>query len=174
MSAEIWATRTVEDSSPPHIVGEPGRVRLWRPGGDLPHVSVGEGGGRTVGTSRDRLPIGIHLRRPRRGRLRRRRPMAGRVPSVPRTSRRAAPGTARMDAPDRRACRSSRTLPSAPKKVVWNQLLTPVKTETIDELRLYFGAGSRTPPTPSRSDDLDERSIVARDAFSCASIQGTV
>ena len=42
-------------------------------------------------------------RRPRRGRLRRHRPVAGRVPSVPRTSRRAAPGAARMDAPDRRA-----------------------------------------------------------------------
>ena len=74
-------------------------------------------------------------------------PMAGRVPSVPRTSRRAAPGTAGMDAPDRRASRSARTLPSAAKKVVWNELLTPVKTETIDELRWYLRAGSRTRPT---------------------------
>jgi hypothetical protein len=42
------------------------------------------------------------------------------------------------------------------KQVVWNQLLTPLRTEMIDELRWYFEQ-ARAHPTPSRSYDLDER-----------------
>jgi hypothetical protein len=51
------------------------------------------------------------------------------------------------------------------KQVVWNQLLTPLRTETLDELRWYFQQ-VRTHPAPSRSNDLDERFYRARDAFS--------
>ena len=43
--------------------------------------------------------------------------------------------------------------------------MTPLKTETLDELRWYFEQ-ARAHPTPSRSDDLDERFYRARDAFS--------
>jgi hypothetical protein len=49
--------------------------------------------------------------------------------------------------------------------VVWNQLLTPLRSETIDDLRWYFEQ-VRAYPTPSRGDDLDERFYRARDAFS--------
>jgi hypothetical protein len=51
------------------------------------------------------------------------------------------------------------------KQVVWNQLLTPLRTEVLDELRWYFEQ-LRSHPTPSRSDDLDERFYEAREAFS--------
>jgi hypothetical protein len=51
------------------------------------------------------------------------------------------------------------------KQVVWNQLLTPLRADVIDELRWYF-EHSRTHATPSRRDDLDERFYQAREAFS--------
>jgi hypothetical protein len=51
------------------------------------------------------------------------------------------------------------------KQVVWNQLLTPLRTEVIDELRWYF-AQARTHPAPSRCNDLDERFFQARETFS--------
>jgi hypothetical protein len=131
---------------------------------DLPHVSVGMGGSRTVRYFPDRLPIGIHL--------------AGRgvvvyVVTDPWLDEfrvflerhaallRALPAwTLRIVVPPHFPDIAQRA-----KKVVWNQLLTPVKTETIDELRWYFEQ-VRSHPTPSRSDDLDERFYRARDAFS--------
>ena len=51
------------------------------------------------------------------------------------------------------------------KQVVWNQLLTPLRAEVIDELRWYFEQ-ARSHATPSRCDDLDERFYQAREAFS--------
>jgi hypothetical protein len=51
------------------------------------------------------------------------------------------------------------------KQVVWNQLLTPLRAEVIDELRWYF-AQTRTHAAPSRCDDLDERFFHARETFS--------
>jgi len=53
----------------------------------------------------------------------------------------------------------------AQSQVVWNQLLTPLRTEMLGELRWYFEQ-VRSHPTPSRSNDLDERFYRARDAFS--------
>jgi hypothetical protein len=50
------------------------------------------------------------------------------------------------------------------KQVVWNQLLTPLRTAMLDELRWYVEQ-ARSHPTPSLSDDLDERFYRARDAF---------
>jgi hypothetical protein len=49
---------------------------------------------------------------------------------------------------------------------VWNQLLTPLRTETLDELRWYFKQ-LRAHPTPSRSDDLEERFYRARGCLLC-------
>jgi hypothetical protein len=51
------------------------------------------------------------------------------------------------------------------KQVVWNQLMTPVNAEVLDELRWYFEQ-ARSHPAPSRSQDLDERFYRARGAFS--------
>jgi len=51
------------------------------------------------------------------------------------------------------------------KQVVWNQLLTPLPSEVIDELRWYFEQ-VRSHPTPSRCHDLDERFYRARTAYS--------
>jgi hypothetical protein len=51
------------------------------------------------------------------------------------------------------------------KQVVWNQLMTPLKTEMLDELRCIFEQ-ARAHPAPSRSPDLDERFYRARDASS--------
>jgi hypothetical protein len=50
------------------------------------------------------------------------------------------------------------------KQVVWNQLLTPLRAEVIDELRWYFQQ-ARSHVAPSRCDDLDERFFQAREAF---------
>jgi hypothetical protein len=47
------------------------------------------------------------------------------------------------------------------KQVVWNQLLTPLRAEVIDELRWYF-AQARTHATPSRCYNLDERFYQVR------------
>jgi hypothetical protein len=131
---------------------------------DLPHVSVGEGEARTVRCFPDRLPIGIHL--------------AGRgvvvyVVTDPWLDEfrvflerhaallRALPAwTLRIVAPPQFPDIGQRS-----KQVVWNQLLTRLRTDVVDELRWYFEQ-VRSHPTPSRSDDLDERFYSARDAFS--------
>jgi hypothetical protein len=133
---------------------------------DLPHVSVGDGEARTVRYFPDRLPIGIHL--------------AGRgvvvyVVTDPwldqfrvflerhAASLRALPSwTLRIVIPPQFPDIAQRS-----KQVVWNQLLTPLRTETLDELRWYFEQ-VRSHRTPSRSDDLDERCYRARDAFSAS------
>jgi hypothetical protein len=131
---------------------------------DLPHVTVGDGEHRRVRYFPDRLPIGIHL--------------AGRgvlvyVITDPWLDEfrvflerhaallRALPAwTLRIVVPPQFPDIAQRS-----KQVVWNQLLTPLKTEMLDELRWYFEQ-VRTHPTPSRSDDLDKRFYEARDAFS--------
>jgi hypothetical protein len=131
---------------------------------DLPHVTVGEGEARTVRYFPDRLPIGIHL--------------AGRgvvvyVVTDPWLDEfrvflerhaallRSLPAwTVRIVVPPQFPDIAQRS-----KQVVWNQLLTPLRTETLDELRWYFEQ-VRAHPTPSRCDDLDERFYQARDAFS--------
>ena len=51
------------------------------------------------------------------------------------------------------------------KQIVWNQLMTPLKTDILEELRWYFEQ-VRSHPTPSRNDDLDERFYEARAVFS--------
>jgi hypothetical protein len=130
---------------------------------DLPHVSVGEREARTVRYFPDRLPIGIHL--------------AGRgvvvyVVTEPTLDDfreflerhaallRALPAwTLRIVVPPQFPDIAQRA-----KQVVWNQLLTPLRTEILDELRWYFEQ-VRSHPTPSRSDDLDERFYEAREAF---------
>jgi hypothetical protein len=132
---------------------------------DLPHVAVGEGEARTVRYFPDRLPIGIHL--------------AGHgvvvyVVTDPWLDEfrvflerhaallRALPAwTLRIVVPPHFPDIAQRS-----KQVIWNQLLTPLRTETLDELRWYFDQ-VRSHPTPSRSNDLDERFYRARDAF-CA------
>ncbi len=131
---------------------------------DLPHVAVGEGEQRRVRYFPDRLPIGIHL--------------AGRgvvvyVVTDPTLDElreflerhaallRLLPAWAlRIVVPPQFPDIAQRA-----KQVVWNQLLTPLRTEVLDELRWYFGQ-LRSHPTPSRSDDLDERFYEAREAFS--------
>src|SRR5262245_3620931 len=131
---------------------------------DLPHVTVGEGQARTVRYFPDRLPVGIHL--------------AGRgvivyVVTDPWLDEfrvflerhaallRALPGwTLRIVVPPQFPDIAQRS-----KQVVWNQLLTPLRTEVVDDLRWYFEQ-VRLHPAPSRSDDLDERFYEAREAFS--------
>ena len=51
------------------------------------------------------------------------------------------------------------------KQAVWNQLVAPLSTQLLDELRWYFGQ-ARAHPAPSRCPDLDDRFYRARDAFS--------
>jgi hypothetical protein len=131
---------------------------------DLPHVGVGEGDSRTVRYFPDRLPIGVHL--------------AGRgvvvyVVTDPWLDEfrvflerhaallRALPAwTLRIVLPPQFP-----DIAQHSKQVVWNQLLTPLRTETLDELRWYFEQ-VRAHPTPSLGNDLDERFYNARDAFS--------
>jgi hypothetical protein len=131
---------------------------------DLPHVTVGDGERRRVRYFPDRLPIGIHL--------------AGRgvlvyVVTDPTlvdfreflerhaAMLRALPAwTLRIVVPPQFPDIAQRA-----KQVVWNQLLTPLRAETVDELRWYFEQ-LRSHPTPSRSDDLDERFYEVREAFS--------
>jgi hypothetical protein len=133
---------------------------------DLPHVSVGDGEARTVRYFPDRLPIGIHL--------------AGRgvlvyVVTDPWLDEfrvflerhaallRALPAwTLRIVVPPHFPDMAQRS-----KQVVWNQLLTPLRTDVVDELRWYFEQ-VRSHPTPSRSDDLDERFYRAREDFGAA------
>jgi hypothetical protein len=132
---------------------------------DLPHVAVPEGDQRRVRYFPDRLPIGIHLA----GRgvlvyvvtdpwLDEFRVFLERHAALLRALR---AWTLRIVVPPQFPDIAQRS-----KQVVWNQLLTPLRTETIDELRWYFEQ-VRAHPTPSRSDDLDERLYEAREAF-CA------
>jgi hypothetical protein len=131
---------------------------------DLPHISTGGGDARTVRYFPDRLPIGIHpagrgvvvyvvtdpwLDEFRLFLLRH----AGLLRGLP-------AWTFRIVVPPHFPDIGQRA-----KQVVWNQLLTPLRTEVLDELRWYFEQ-LRSHPTPSRSDDLDERFYEAREAFS--------
>lgn len=131
---------------------------------DLPHVGVGERDARTVRYFPDRLPIGIHL--------------AGRgvivyVVTDPWLDEfrvflerhaallRALPAwTLRIVVPPQFPDIAQRS-----KQVVWNQLLTPLRTDVVNELRWYLEQ-VRAHPTPSRSDDLDERFYESRESFS--------
>jgi hypothetical protein len=131
---------------------------------DLPHTTVGEGDARTVRHFPDRLPIGIHpggrgvviyvvtdpwLDEFRVFLLRH----AGLLRALP-------AWTLRIIVPPQFPGIGQRA-----KQVVWNQLMTPVKTEMLDELRWYFEQ-ARAHPAPSRCPELDERFYRARDAFS--------
>ena len=139
---------------------------------DLPHVAVGEGEARTLRYFPDRLPIGIHL--------------AGRgvvvyVVTDPwlddfrvflerhAALLRALPAwTLRIVVPPQFPGIAQRS-----KQVVWNQLLTPLRSEPLNELRWYFGQ-VRSHPTPSRSDDL-RRAVLSRPrCLLGALIQGAV
>jgi len=131
---------------------------------NLPHVSAGDGDARNTRYFPERLPIGIHL--------------AGRgvlvyVVTDPWLDEFRV--FLERHAPLLRALRAW-TLrivvpPHLPeigqraKQVVWNQLLTPLPAEVVDQLRHYFEQ-ARTHRAPSRCDDLDERFYDARDAFS--------
>jgi hypothetical protein len=131
---------------------------------DLPHVTVGEGDKRTVRYFPERFPIGIQME----GRgvlayvvtdqvLDEFRVFLERHAPVLRALR---AWTLRIVVPPHLPKIGQRA-----KQVVWNQLLTPLRAEVIDELRWYFGQ-VRTHATPSRCDDLDERFFQARGAFS--------
>jgi hypothetical protein len=131
---------------------------------DLPHVTVVEGAQRRIRYFPDRLPIGIQL--------------TGRGvvvcvitdPSLDEFRvfllRHAAillalpAWTLRIVVPPQFPDIGQRA-----KQVVRNQLMTPVKTEILDELRWYFEQ-ARAHPAPSRCLDLDERFYRARNAFS--------
>jgi hypothetical protein len=131
---------------------------------DLPHVAIGEDDKRTIRYFPDRLPIGVHPE----GRgvlvyvvtdqmldefrvfLERHAPVLRALPAW----------TLRIVVPPHLTKIGQRA-----KQVVWNQLLTPLRADVIDELRWYFGQ-ARTHATPSRCNDLDERFYQARDAFS--------
>lgn len=131
---------------------------------NLPHAAAGEGDARTVRYFPDRLPIGIQL--------------AGRgvvvyVVTDPWLDEfrvflerhaallRALPAwTLRIVVPPQFPDIAQRA-----KQVVWNQLMTPLRTETLDEVQWYFEQ-ARSHPAPSRCADLDERFYRARDAFS--------
>jgi hypothetical protein len=131
---------------------------------DLPHLTIGQSDAGTVRFFPDRLPIGIHP--------------AGRgvvvyVVTDPclddlrvfllrhAALLRALPAwTLRIVVPAQFPDIGQRA-----KQVVWNQLMTPLNTDMLEELRWYFEQ-VRSHPTPSRSDDLDERFYRARDAFS--------
>lgn len=51
------------------------------------------------------------------------------------------------------------------KQAFWNQLLSPLKPETLDEVRWFFEQ-ARAHPAHLRCADLDERFYTAREAFS--------
>ncbi len=131
---------------------------------DLPHVTVGQGEARTTRYFPERLPIGIHL--------------AGRGVVVyivtdpwlddfrvflvrhARILQALRAWTLRIVVPPQFPDIGQRA-----KQAVWNQLMTPVKTEMLDELRWYFEE-ARAHPAPSRCPDLGERFYRARDTFS--------
>jgi hypothetical protein len=131
---------------------------------DLPHVTIGEGNKRTIRCFPERLPIGIHpegrgalvyvvtdaILDEFRVYLERHAPLL----------RALRAWTLRIVAPPHLPGIAQRA-----KQVVWNQLLTPLRSEVIDELCWYFGQ-VRTHSAPSRCADLDERFFHAREAFS--------
>src|SRR5580704_16323647 len=105
---------------------------------DLPHVTVGEGDKRTIRYFPERLPIGIHVE----GRgvlvyvvtdhvLDEFRVFLERHAPVLRALR---AWTLRIVVPPHLPKTAQRA-----KQVVWNQLLTPLRAEAIDELRWYCG-----------------------------------
>ena len=131
---------------------------------DLPQVTIGEGDKRTIRYFPDRLPIGIHP--DGRGVLvyviidatldEFRVFLARHAPML----RALGAWTLRIVVPPHLPKVGQRA-----KQVVWNQLMTPLRPEVIDELRWHFGQ-ARTHAAPSRCDDLDERFFHAREAFS--------
>ncbi len=131
---------------------------------DLPHLTIGEGDKRTTRYFPERLPIGVHSD----GRgvlvyvvtdamLDEFRVFLERHAPVLRALR---AWTLRIVVPPDLPKISQRA-----KQVVWNQLLTPLRAEVIDELRWYFDQ-ARTHAAPSRCHDLDEHFFHAREAFS--------
>ncbi len=131
---------------------------------ELPHVTVGDGDKRTTRYFPERLPIGIHP--DGRGEL---------VYVVTDPTLDEFRVFLERHAPLLRALRAWTVRIVVPphlpkigqraKQIVWNQLLTPVRAEVIDELRWYFEQ-ARTHAAPSRCNDLDERFFNAREAFS--------
>jgi hypothetical protein len=132
--------------------------------GDLPHVTIGEGDKRTIRCFPDRLPIGVQP--DGRGVL---------VYVVTEQILDEFRVFLERHGPLLRTLRAWTlrivVLPHFPKigqrakQVVWNQLLTPLRAEMIDELGWYFEQ-ARTHAAPSRCNDLDERFFRAREAFS--------
>jgi hypothetical protein len=139
---------------------------------DLPHVTSGESDKQTIRYFPERLPIGIHpegrgvlvymvtdaILDEFRAFLERHAPLL----------RALRAWTLRIVVPPHLPEMGQRA-----KQVVWNQLLTPLRSEVIDELRWYFGQ-ARTHSAPSRCDDLDERFFQAREALLSTPFQGTV
>lgn len=131
---------------------------------DLPHVAAGAGDARTVRYFPERLPVGIHP--------------AGRgvvvyVISDPWLDEfrvflirhaallHALPAwTLRIVVPPQFAELGQRA-----KQTVWNQLMSQLSTQILDESRWYFEQ-ARTHSAPSRCPELDERFYKARRAFS--------
>lgn len=131
---------------------------------DLPHVTLGEGGNRTVRYFPERLPIGIHpdgrgvlvylLTEPSldefRVFLERHAPLLRALRAW--TLRIVVPG-------------HLPGLGQEAQRAVWDQLLSPWRRAAAGELRRYFEQ-AYTHPAPSRCGDLDEDFYLARDAFS--------
>ena len=131
---------------------------------DLPHITVGEGDARAVRNFPDRLPIGIHpagrgvlvyvITDPWLDEFRvfliRHAALLHTLPAW----------TLRIVVPSQFPDVGQRA-----KQAVWNQLMSPMKAETLDEVRWYFQQ-TRAHPAPTRCADLDERFYKAREAFS--------
>lgn len=132
--------------------------------GELPHVAVGTGDAQTVRYFPDRLPIGIHPA----GRgvvvyvvmdhcldefrvfLIRHAALLHAMPAW----------TLRIVVPPQLPGVGQRA-----KQAVWNQLMSPVKPESLGEVQWYFEQ-ARAHPAPTRCPDLAERFCKARAAFS--------
>ena len=100
------------------------RARIYHLNGRALYAAIGEA------ESRLRKPV-----------ICRHRPLARRVPVVPGTSRRFAPGVTSLDAADRRAVAVA-DVAQRSKQVAWNQLLTPLPEEKLDELRWFLRGDS--------------------------------
>jgi hypothetical protein len=130
----------------------------------LPHVTARMGEARTVRYFSDRLPIGIHPA----GRgvlvyvvtdpcLDEFRVFLERHAALLRAFR---AWTLRIVVPPQFP-----DVAQQAKQAFWNQLMTPLRTETLDELRWYFEQ-TRSDPTASRRTEPDERFRRARESFS--------
>jgi hypothetical protein len=133
---------------------------------DLPQVAVGTGDARTVRYFPERLPIGIHpagrgvvvyvIADPWLDEFRvfliRHAALLHALPAW----------TLRIVVPPQFAELGQRA-----KQTVWNQLMSPLSTQILDEARWYFEK-ARTHSAPSRCPELDERFYKARRAFSSA------